>query len=396
MVLLWWWVGIGITAVISVLGAASLWWLVPKWQMRSVTGGTPKDRADIEDNFRKTIGQALGGIAVLIGAGTAYYGTQQTLQVNEDESRRSLQASDQQSQRNLEASRALLISQQVSKGFEDIGNKDAIMVRLGGIYALEGVMNTSNQYHWPVLEALCAFVLDGTKTHAGEDPPAIDIQAALSVIGRRQEVPGYVALGPDYIILTEAKVPKALLMGANLRSVYLNKADLTDANLNAANLNKAVLTDANLSAASLRVANLTGASLYGANLAGAHLDGAKLNHADLRGAYLRGVDLSGSADLTGADLTGADLRDADLRGAKLPGANLRGANLSHADLRDVDLSGSADLTGANLTGANLRGSGDMLIPNNSDATVGQSQLDQACGVDATLPASMTLKPCPPP
>src|SRR5580693_475026 len=66
MVLLWWWVGIGITAVISVLGAASLWWLVPKWQMRSVTGGTPKDRADIEDNFRKTIGQALGGIAVLI------------------------------------------------------------------------------------------------------------------------------------------------------------------------------------------------------------------------------------------------------------------------------------------------------------------------------------------
>ena len=32
----------------------------------------PKARADTEDNFRKTVGQALGGAAVLIGAGAAY------------------------------------------------------------------------------------------------------------------------------------------------------------------------------------------------------------------------------------------------------------------------------------------------------------------------------------
>jgi hypothetical protein len=39
----------------------------------------PKARADIEDNFRKTIGQALGGLFVLLGAGLAYYGTLETL-----------------------------------------------------------------------------------------------------------------------------------------------------------------------------------------------------------------------------------------------------------------------------------------------------------------------------
>jgi hypothetical protein len=50
--------------------------------MRSVTAADPKARADIEDNFRKTIGQALGGIFVLLGAGLAYYGTLQTLQAN--------------------------------------------------------------------------------------------------------------------------------------------------------------------------------------------------------------------------------------------------------------------------------------------------------------------------
>ena len=36
-------------------------------------------------------------------------------------------------------------------------------MRLGGIYALEGVMNTSEQYREPVLEALCAFVRGGTE-----------------------------------------------------------------------------------------------------------------------------------------------------------------------------------------------------------------------------------------
>jgi hypothetical protein len=175
-----WQVGIGIAAVIVVVGATLLWWWVPKWQMRSVTTGDPKARADVEDNFRKTVGQALGGAAVLIGAGAAY-----------------LQFTQQQRD-----SHDLLISNQVSKGFEQLAAKDNLTMRLGGIYALEGVMNTSDQYHQPVLEGLCAFVRENTKDRAGEDPPATDIQAALTVIGRRKE-------GPGEVDLIGAKVPKA-------------------------------------------------------------------------------------------------------------------------------------------------------------------------------------------
>jgi hypothetical protein len=48
---------------------------------------------------------------------------------------------------------------------------DKPVVRLGGIYALEGVMNTSEEYHQPVLEALCAFVRDNTRNEKGEGPP---------------------------------------------------------------------------------------------------------------------------------------------------------------------------------------------------------------------------------
>src|ERR1700709_2421666 len=109
--------------------------------MRFITLGDPKARADIEDNFRKTVGQALGGIAVLLGAVAAY-----------------LQFTQQQ-----HAAHDLLISNQVAKGFEQLGS-DRLTIRLGGIYALEGVMNTSPEYHQPVREALCAFVREGTRT----------------------------------------------------------------------------------------------------------------------------------------------------------------------------------------------------------------------------------------
>jgi hypothetical protein len=118
--------------------------------------------SNAEDNIRKTTGQLLGGAAVLIGAGFAY-----------------MQFTQQQ-----QTSRELLISNQVGKGFEQLGS-DKVVVRLGGIYALEGVMNSSEQYHQPVLEALGAFVRDGTRTDTGDGPPATDVQAALTVIGRR-------------------------------------------------------------------------------------------------------------------------------------------------------------------------------------------------------------------
>jgi hypothetical protein len=136
---------------------------VPKWQANRLRLKIrdPKARADVEDNFRKTIGQLLGGAAVLIGTGFAYYQSQLAQQATHDQ----------------------IISQQVSKGFEQLGS-DKLVVGLGGIYALEGVMNTSEQYHQPVLEALCAFVRDGTKAQTDQRPPATDIQAALTVIGR--------------------------------------------------------------------------------------------------------------------------------------------------------------------------------------------------------------------
>lgn len=282
-----WWKAIGAALVVA-LGVVVLWagwWRLPRWQADRLGISDVTARADVEDNFRKTITQAIGGALVLIAAGIAYYGTRQTLQGSHD----------------------LLISQQVSKGFEDLGSAgdDKLMVRLGGIYALEGVMNASAQYHQPALEALCAFVRDGTKTYTGDGPPATDIQASLTVMGRR-------AAGEGLIDLTGARIPKAHFLHANLTDAHLIGANLTHADLTDANLTRADLTHANLTGVNLTHAELGNANLTRAALGSANLTGANLNNATLIGPNLN------NANLTDTNISQGQLENACGTGTKLP------------------------------------------------------------------------------
>src|SRR5580700_2552383 len=327
-------VWVPIAVVVSVIAALAFWWWWPKWQVDrlALEIKDPKARADVEDNFRKTVGQLLGGTAVLLGAWLAFLQFSQQQQTAQQINQQQQAAQQQQQQ----AAHDLLISNQVSKGFEQLAS-DKMAMRLGGIYALEGAMNASErpeQYRGPVLEMLCAFVREYTIGKTVFEKPAIDIQAALTVVGRRK--------GQELPDLAKANIPGANLSGANLSG-----ADLDSANLNSAYLSGAYLS---------------GANLLGANLSGANLTLGKLSR----------------IDLTGADLTGANLGLADLNGAYLGGANLTGANLSGTNLR------SATLSGATLSGAK---------------NLNQTQLNEACGNNETeLPEGLDLtilKRCPP-
>jgi len=226
LLLVWWpWLVAGLVAVVA-LGAWWLWWRLPKRQVDRLrlTIRDPKARTDVEDNFRK-IAQLLLAATALVGAGLAYLPFQQQQRSSHD----------------------VLISNQVAKGFELLGNKDKEpLQRLGGIYALEGVMNNSEDYHQPVLEALSAFVRVETKTETGEGPPPDDIQAALTVITRRKS--GFKELP---LFLGKAHIPKADLGGTNLTRAHLVGADLTRADLSGAFLTVADLGGANLTGADL-------------------------------------------------------------------------------------------------------------------------------------------------
>ncbi len=175
---------------------------------------------------------------------------------------------------------------------------DNLDVRLGGVYALERLMHDASADEANIVEVLSAYVRDHTGISAVVSPPTTspapphpttDVQAALTVLGRRPAPARHVNID---------------LTWADIRGADLTGANLTHADLRDADLNGAYLRSANLTGAALRNADLTHAYLRSADLAGAYLRYDNLTHANLRSAVLTGANLTG-ANLSGADLTGA-------------------------------------------------------------------------------------------
>jgi Pentapeptide repeats (8 copies) len=216
------------------------------------------------------------------------------------------------SRRTFELTEQGQVTDRYTKAIEQLGS-DKLDVRIGGIYALERVARDSSRDHPTVMEVLTAFIREHSREPWPEPDPGgqeqkrsirPDVQAAVTVVGRREP-----ARDVQRIDLSRAK-----LLAAKLLAAELPGADLTAADLTAADLSRANLTRANLSGANLSGANLTVANLDGANLDGADLDGANLTAADLDGANLSGANLSG------ANLGLANLDDANLTRANWPGA----------------------------------------------------------------------------
>ncbi|MFF0154018.1 pentapeptide repeat-containing protein [Micromonospora sp. NPDC005203] len=278
------------------------------------------------------------------------------------------------------------ITDRFTKAVEQLGQPgtEKIDVRLGAIYALERIMRDSAVDQPAVLEILAAFVRvhapvakrpTPTPTATALSPnvvtpgprPAVDIQTALTVLGRRNatRVSSSPTLTPHSapLDLTNTNLAGANLTRADLTSANLTGADITHANLTSANLTSANLTRASLTRADITHANLAGANLTGANLTSANLTSANLTSANLTSAILSYVYLT-RANVAGATLTRANLTGAILSGVNLAGADMRYANLTGAILDAVDLTGgdrpvnnlaSADMRHANLTGVDLTG-----------------------------------------
>ncbi|WP_327388930.1 pentapeptide repeat-containing protein [Streptomyces sp. NBC_01207] len=259
-----------------------------------------------------------------------------------------------------------------------IGNlgSQSMDVRLGGIYALQRIMEDSARDHPTVVSVLAAFAQQhaGSSTDSLKQPmtepeahrPKADVRAATAVLAKRRadrDSGAVVDLGKTDL--------RGLFFTDTAASIKLPRANFSHADLRWASLTGADLREASFSNANLEHASLDATNLRGATFQGAKLPEASLSGADLRGAVLecttflmdvetgRDVGGSGCADLQrvvmeGADLRNAKMADSDLRGALLKGTDFRGADLSRADFRDADLS-RADFRGATLTGVKLAG-----------------------------------------
>jgi hypothetical protein len=159
------------------------------------------------------------------------------------------------------------ITESFAKAVEQLGSEN-LATRLGGIYTLERLASESEREHWPIMETLTAYVREPPRqSHRLYEGalPATDVQAALTVLGRRKE---------------ERRKQERDDQRLNLSETYLQGADLSNA-------------------------HLEGANLGGAHLQGANLQGARLEDANLQEARLEGAHLEAAQDLTQEQINSA-------------------------------------------------------------------------------------------
>jgi Pentapeptide repeats (8 copies) len=152
---------------------------------------------------------------------------------------------------NFLLSREGQVTDRYTKAIEQLGS-DKLDVRIGGIYALERIARDSITDHPTVMAVLAAFIREHSRepwpvpepviVPGRTDPfPRPDVQAALTVIGRRDA-----RRDREAIDLTAAVLPRALLFDTDLTRVRLVDADLSWTDLTSVNIARAKLDGAKL------------------------------------------------------------------------------------------------------------------------------------------------------
>ncbi len=235
---------LGMLVAVAVVGA---WFFVPRWYAGTFYRdlAAPKERADVEDNFRRTFGQAMGGLVILAGAVTAYLQLTATIdQANEVKKR----------------AQQILLYEQFHDGLVQLAAAPTSS-QIGGVMLLEQVINYSEQLRYPAVEFLRLFVCQNHYTK-GDKPSVIPPQflAAIRVIGQRpradpndksKSAKEYSNLNFSKCNLNGADLTGAHLEGAELDNASLNGADLSDAVLLGSSMVNTVLTRADLSGAQI-------------------------------------------------------------------------------------------------------------------------------------------------
>ncbi|MEU9019487.1 pentapeptide repeat-containing protein [Actinomadura sp. NPDC048394] len=250
------------TVAITILVAAALGWCVafaPGWIVRHDLGArglsalSAADRLKAMSDVRATV---LQGLAAMVALGGIGVGAAATL-------------------RQIRVSREGQFIDLFTKALEQLSSDD-VLVRQGGVYAMEQIAGAAPHYRGHIGALLASFVRQQAPWPPSRPLEEIDAERAGYTGGLRDDVGGAMA----------ALTRRSMVLPGS--SIELEKVDFRGAYLHEKNLSRFCFADANLEGATLTKCDLSHATLANANL----------NDADLTGATLTG------ADLTGADLTG--------------------------------------------------------------------------------------------
>ena len=261
---------------------------------------TAKEQLDAEAAIRASLIQLLGGMVLVAGL---YF-----------------------TARGFRLTREGHITDRYSTAIEQLGNASAD-VRIGGIYALERIARDSPPDRDTIVDVLATFVREHTRS--GHRTPSTekvgaDVQAALSVLGRRPSVGD------------EAKTLD--LYHSGLNDADLSGGDYRGAMFDYSRLSGAVFSGAKLDGADLSFCKARGAAFTHSTARGAHFVNAEYTHGWFLAADLRDTDFYG-CDLTRSDFGRrySELGDPPLPPAIVTGARFTKATLAGTILRGVDL-----------------------------------------------------------
>ena len=205
------WIAAGV--LLGVL--AVLIFLIP-WVAVSPNGLTKPQLLSARNDLRGTLLQSLAGLAVAGGAYVAW---------------RKLKDEREASSLEHELDRESQITERLTRAIEQLGS-EKLQVRTGGIYALERIALDSPRDQGAIVEVLTVLVREtsslrlddaGAGRRDPQAPPPYDVQAALTVLGRRN-------VGNDpsglQLHLYDSWLANSYLFDANLDRAWLHRRAL--------------------------------------------------------------------------------------------------------------------------------------------------------------------------
>lgn len=263
--------------------------IVPQWQVAKFRIDNSTTVAQLENSYRATLAQIIGGFGLLLGL---YFTWSNTVTAKESQ-----------------------ITNHFTQAIGQLGSKD-LEIKLGGIYGLERIATKSMKDTWLIMDIFTTYVrknasiidefeklsqkivdnemeIEDFSPHKME-PVGLDIQAILSVIGRRK----YSAFNTEPFDMSETNLKGVNLFRANFEWIQFNKCNFNDNFLALANFRRCGLFKAFLEGADLEWADLKGSDIRNANFKGANLRGVNFEGALLNGANFEGADLTGARNLS--------------------------------------------------------------------------------------------------
>ncbi len=320
-----WW-SVGVTSLL--LGIGIILWAFPRWQISRLNakGIDFKTIAELEDSYRRTLAQILGGAGVLVGIYFAWG--------NLDVSQKTLAQIDRRATAET-FSRAI---EQLSATNEDGHPK--IESRLGSIFSLKQIAISSSEYFFPISDLFCAYVRENASiarnfpNRVADEKPREDVLAIIKILGDHKNFKKqtYDSVNKITIFKTSYyKLPNICLRHCELAHLEFNHANFSGSDFSSASFERVIFVYSDLR--SSRFDNITTQSgfldfTYG-DLKGASFRFAKLSNASFSVARLDEVDFEG------ADFEGATFHHVDLSKAKgLTCEQLRKATLKETILPD--------------------------------------------------------------